>query len=247
VATVTVAGAVARGSAFDPDDIAEHYWRLHRQPAGAWDREFVYTGNPPESATTTPPPATATSSRAPVRVLLIPGSARTGSTNLAVLRTAAQISEGAMTTGLFEGLLGLPLFTPDDDIDAPVAAVVAELRNAIRRADAVLICTPEYAGALPAALKNALEWTIGDGSLDRKPVAWINAAGPAAPAGGADAHDSLAKVLCYAGADIVDEACARIAISRPMVDDAGLIGDESIRAQITAVLDRLADHVARTR
>jgi NAD(P)-dependent dehydrogenase (short-subunit alcohol dehydrogenase family) len=46
VATVTVAGAVAPDSAFDPDDIAEHYWRLHRQPAGAWDREFAFTGEP---------------------------------------------------------------------------------------------------------------------------------------------------------------------------------------------------------
>ena len=42
VATVTVAGAVAPGTAYDPDDIAEHYWRLHTQPAGAWEREVVH-------------------------------------------------------------------------------------------------------------------------------------------------------------------------------------------------------------
>ena len=44
VATVTVAGAVAPGSAFDPDEIAEEYWRLHAQPAGAWEREVLYPG-----------------------------------------------------------------------------------------------------------------------------------------------------------------------------------------------------------
>lgn len=44
VATVTVAGAVAPGSLFDPDEIAEEYWRLHGQPAGAWEREVVYSG-----------------------------------------------------------------------------------------------------------------------------------------------------------------------------------------------------------
>jgi NAD(P)-dependent dehydrogenase (short-subunit alcohol dehydrogenase family) len=48
VATVTVAGAVAPGTAFDPDDIAEHYWRLHRQPPGSWEREFAYTGRVPD-------------------------------------------------------------------------------------------------------------------------------------------------------------------------------------------------------
>lgn len=44
VATVTVAGAVAPNTAFDPDDIAERYWRLHAQPRQRWDREVVYDG-----------------------------------------------------------------------------------------------------------------------------------------------------------------------------------------------------------
>lgn len=46
VATVTVAGAVAPGTAFDPDDIAEHYWRLHRQPRRHWEHEVVHAGQP---------------------------------------------------------------------------------------------------------------------------------------------------------------------------------------------------------
>ncbi len=46
VATVTVAGAVAPGTDFDPDDIAEHYWRLHTQSPGAWEREVVHAGRP---------------------------------------------------------------------------------------------------------------------------------------------------------------------------------------------------------
>jgi chromate reductase, NAD(P)H dehydrogenase (quinone) len=85
---------------------------------------------------------------------------------------------------------------------------VAALRAAVQASDGILICTPEYAGALPAALKNVLEWTIGDAGTYGKPVAWINASGPAAPTGGADAHASLAKVLAYSGADVVVEACA---------------------------------------
>jgi NAD(P)-dependent dehydrogenase (short-subunit alcohol dehydrogenase family) len=43
-ASVTVAGPVAPGTAFDPDDIAEHYWRLHTQPRHRWDIEVVHTG-----------------------------------------------------------------------------------------------------------------------------------------------------------------------------------------------------------
>ena len=46
VATVTVGGAVEPGSQFDPDRIAEHYWRLHAQPPGSWEHEVVYAGEP---------------------------------------------------------------------------------------------------------------------------------------------------------------------------------------------------------
>jgi hypothetical protein len=42
VATVTVTGAVAPGTAFDPEDIAEDYWRLHTQPRESWQHEIVH-------------------------------------------------------------------------------------------------------------------------------------------------------------------------------------------------------------
>ncbi|MEO3867553.1 SDR family NAD(P)-dependent oxidoreductase [Nonomuraea sp. B12E4] len=46
VASVTVAGPVAPGTDFDPDDIAEHYWRLHTQPRHRWTREALHAGSP---------------------------------------------------------------------------------------------------------------------------------------------------------------------------------------------------------
>lgn len=44
VASVTVAGVVAPGTDFDPDDIAERYWRLHAAPRGEWVTEVVHSG-----------------------------------------------------------------------------------------------------------------------------------------------------------------------------------------------------------
>jgi NAD(P)-dependent dehydrogenase (short-subunit alcohol dehydrogenase family) len=44
VATVTVGGAVEPGGRFDPDRIAEEYWRLHAQRPEAWEREVVFSG-----------------------------------------------------------------------------------------------------------------------------------------------------------------------------------------------------------
>jgi NAD(P)-dependent dehydrogenase (short-subunit alcohol dehydrogenase family) len=41
VACVTIGGGVAPGSGWDPDDIANHYWRLHTQSPADWIHEIV--------------------------------------------------------------------------------------------------------------------------------------------------------------------------------------------------------------
>jgi short-subunit dehydrogenase len=44
VAGVTIAGAIAPGTALDPDRIADTYWTLHTQPAGDWSAETPFDG-----------------------------------------------------------------------------------------------------------------------------------------------------------------------------------------------------------
>lgn len=43
--TVTIAGMIAPGTAFDPDRIAEAFWLLHADPSGAEKGEIVLTGD----------------------------------------------------------------------------------------------------------------------------------------------------------------------------------------------------------
>lgn len=174
----------------------------------------------------------------PVDALLISGSTRRGSTNSAVLATLHALAGPELTTTIYGELAALPAFNPDDDHE-PLPGPVARLRAAVHDAEAVLFCTPEYAGALPGAFKNLLDWTVGDSdprSISGKPVGWLNVSGPAAPSGGADAHESLAKVLGYVGARVVDDACLRLPLTRAAVGEDGLIGDEAVRA---AALDAL--------
>jgi chromate reductase, NAD(P)H dehydrogenase (quinone) len=179
------------------------------------------------------------------RVLLISGSLREGSTNSAAIRTAQQVAPAGVATTIYAGLASLPHFNPDDDgEDDHIHPAVKDLRAHIAHADAILICTPEYAGALPGSVKNLLEWTVGDGGTYRKPVAWINVSGPAAPTGGADAHDSLRKVLGYVHADIVEPACTRVPLTRDAVADDGTITDVAARERIATVLSILADELA---
>lgn len=42
--TVTIAGMVAPGSAFDPDRIAEAFWDLHQDPEGSFRAEIIFKG-----------------------------------------------------------------------------------------------------------------------------------------------------------------------------------------------------------
>lgn len=177
-------------------------------------------------------------------VLLISGSLRSGSTNTAALRTAAAVAPDGVRPVLYDGLRDLPHFDPDLDRD-PLPQPVAELRAAVHGADALLLCTPEYAGALPGSFKNLLEWTIGDDqprSIYEKPVAWINVG--TGPTGAADAHDSLDKVLGYAHASVVDSACRSVPVARGAVGVDGLIGEESIRLTILGSLTTLVESSA---
>ncbi|MFC5061533.1 NADPH-dependent FMN reductase [Actinomycetospora atypica] len=169
-------------------------------------------------------------------VLLISGSTRAGSTNTAVIRTAAALEPER--TRVYTGLAALPAFNPDDDAD-PLPPVVAELREALAAADALLVCTPEYAGALPGAFKNLLDWTVGGAEMPGLPVGWVNTAGVAAPTGGRGAHTELSTVLGYVGARVVEQGCRRVPLARAQVGDDGLIADPDVRAEITAALDAL--------
>jgi NAD(P)H-dependent FMN reductase len=169
-----------------------------------------------------------------VRILLVSGSTRSGSTNRAALRTIRDVAPDGVTAVLYEGLAELPPFNPDDDFP-PLPSVVAGLREQIAAADGLLFCTPEYAGALPGSFKNLLDWTVGGAEMYGKPVAWVNVA---AEGRGLNAHASLATVLGYVGAAIIDPACAAVPVPRESVGPDGVIVDGPVRAALADVVRR---------
>jgi hypothetical protein len=111
-----------------------------------------------------------------VYVVLVSGSTRAGSTNTAALRTVAELDVPGVVATLWERLVDVPAFVPDDEAEPPAA--VTALRLLLASADAVVFCTPEYAGTLPGSFKNAIDWLVGSGELYRTPVAWINVGTP---------------------------------------------------------------------
>jgi chromate reductase, NAD(P)H dehydrogenase (quinone) len=171
-----------------------------------------------------------------VNILLVTGSTRGRSTNTAALRTAHAAPPDGVHTVLFEQLADLPAFNPDADAEHPHPAV-AHLRASLDAADAVLFCTPEYAGTLPGSLKNLMDWTVGTGELYGKPVALLSVA---APGRGEGAEATLRVVLGYVDAKVLEDACARVFVHRDAVGPDGLIADPSTRAALADVLSRMA-------
>ena len=171
------------------------------------------------------------------RILLISGSLREGSTNSAVLRTLARFAPTSVEATLYSGLAALPAFNPDRD-DDHLPAVVADLRAAIRASHGLVFSTPEYAGGLPGAFKNLLDWTVGDdrpGSIYEKPVAWVNVAARGAP----NAHESLRRVLGYVQASIVQPACLAVPVTGAMVNEEGFVADGAVARRLTNSVERL--------
>jgi NAD(P)H-dependent FMN reductase len=166
-----------------------------------------------------------------VRLLLVTGSTRRGSTNTAALRAVHELVRPAgAETVLYEDMAALPHFDPDADHD-PLPAAVAALRAEIARSDAVVFCTPEYAGTLPGAFKNLLDWTVGGGEMDRRPVSWINVA-PVGRGGGADA--TLSTVLGYVNAAVLASGGTRVTVPRAAVDDDGNVTDDGVLQELAA-------------
>jgi chromate reductase len=173
------------------------------------------------------------------RVLLVSGSLRRRSTNTAALRTIADLWLADVEVLLYGGMRLLPHFDPDDDAVA-VDPAVADLRQQLSAADAILFCTPEYAGSLPGSFKNLLDWSVGGGEIYEKPVAWVNVSSSAT--GAAGAHATLAVVLRYCGTRIVDEACRQLPVTRADVGEDGLVGDAKIRSGLAEAVTALAVH-----
>ncbi|MEU1527807.1 NAD(P)H-dependent oxidoreductase [Nocardia rhamnosiphila] len=174
-------------------------------------------------------------------VLLISGSTRAGSTNTAALRTVQAVAPDGIEARWYGGPAELPAFVPEAPEPAPPA--VLRLRRQLAAADAVLFCTPEYAGTLPGSLKNLLDWTVGTGDLYGKPAAWLTVA---APGRGDGATATLASVLGYVGADVDEGSCARLPLSRTDIGGDGLVVSPEFRAGAAEVLRRLGTRRRRS-
>jgi NAD(P)H-dependent FMN reductase len=168
-----------------------------------------------------------------MKVLAISGSLKSDSSNTAVLHAMSKLAaEMKMEFIFFEGLDALPHFSPERDGDHHAA--VNHLRAEVKKADGVVICTPEYAFGIPGVLKNALDWLVSSGEMNEKPVAAISAS--PLPTGGNKAHASLMNTLTALGTSVAEGAKLMIPAIKKKIDANGAILDTEFEKDLRNVL-----------
>jgi chromate reductase len=171
------------------------------------------------------------------KLFAICGSTRSQSANVSIIQYVAKLLSGEMEFEIYNGLSDLPHFNPDLDKDV-APQIVEELRDQIKNADGVLICTPEYIFSLPGALKNAIEWCVSTTVFSEKPVALITAS-----ASGVKAHESLQLVMKTICADLRNETQLLIQGAKGKVNDNGEITDAITIQQLKKLAYAFAVHL----
>lgn len=175
-----------------------------------------------------------------MRILALSGSLRTQSLNTLLLHEAAWLAPPTMAFTLWDRLDDLPHFSPERDVD-PLPEPVAQLRACVAEADALLFCTPEYIHAMPAVLKNLLEWVVSSGDCVGKPTA-VWSASPSLE-GGAKAHASLVHTLEVMSAKVVHASSLCLTLARSGIDEEGHLNNPAQAITLNDALKALAAHV----
>src|SRR3954451_3462940 len=95
-----------------------------------------------------------------VKILVIPGSIRTGSLNVKLAAAAAQefVRAGVDVTRISLGDFPLPIYDGDLQTKSGVPKNAVHLKRLIGSHQGVLLVTPEYNSSLPPLLKNTIDW-----------------------------------------------------------------------------------------
>jgi chromate reductase len=130
-------------------------------------------------------------------VVSICGSLRKGSYNRMLMQALPELAPPGMSISEAPQFAGFPLYNADVQPATGFPAAVTALADAIRGADGVIFCTPEYNFSLPGGLKNAIDWVsrLPDQPFAGKPIA-IQSASPGLLGGGRVQYD-LRRMLVF--------------------------------------------------
>jgi chromate reductase len=178
-----------------------------------------------------------------VKILGFVGSLRKGSYNKAMMRAAVELVPEDVAIEVFD-LQGIPPFNQDLERQPP--QIVKEFKAEIRKADAILIASPEYNYSVPGVLKNAIDWAsrpYGDNAFEGKPVAVMSAS--IGHLGGARAQYHLRQSFVFLDMHPVNRPEVMMPFAGDNVDVDGNVTNEDTRQLIRELLEALVQWTRR--
>jgi NAD(P)H-dependent FMN reductase len=176
-----------------------------------------------------------------IRILSLVGSLRADSYNRQLAEAAVKHAPDRTDVEIFEGLAEVPFCNEDLDRPGDVPGPAQALRDAVERADALLLVTPEYNGTMPATLKNAIDWTsrpYQGGAIVDKPLAVVGTSG--GRYGGAWAHEDTRKTARIAGAHVIDDIALSVPLAAERFATTHPADDDEVVTAMTQILGTLA-------
>jgi chromate reductase len=166
------------------------------------------------------------------------GSLRKASYNRMLLNALVKLAPPDVVIDVLD-ISEIPLFNMDFEHDPPEA--VTRMREAIRRADGLIIVSPEHNGVIPAVTKTVIEWASrppDDSVLDGKPAAVIGAT--TGGLGTVKAQINIRQIATVEGLYFLQEPEIRVARVKTKFDEQGQLIDEDLKEELVEFLAALA-------
>ena len=179
-------------------------------------------------------------------IVSVCGSLRRGSYNRMLMQALPGLAPPGMSIAEAPAFTGFPLYNADVQA-AGFPADVAALADAVRAADGVIFCTPEYNFSLPGGLKNALDWVsrLPNQPFAGKPVA-IQSVSPG-PLGGARVQYDLRRMLLFLDAATLVKPEVFVGGCASRFDETtGALTDEATRGFVEQQLAAFASFIERS-
>jgi NAD(P)H-dependent FMN reductase len=169
------------------------------------------------------------------KIMAINGSTRKDSSNRHLITAIAALCEQEIEMSVFDRIGNIPQFNPDD---AGYDPELADFKSALQSADAILICTPEYAHGVPGALKNAIDWTVASGEFSQKPTALITAS-----TDGQFGHQALLETLRVIEAKDIMQNQLLISFVKTKISRESIITDPHTKEAVLRLLSSLMQSI----
>jgi chromate reductase len=183
------------------------------------------------------------------KILVIPGSLRTGSHNARLAALAAKelaLAEADVTRISLEDY-PLPLFDADLAADSGLPQTAVQLKKMLMAHRGVFITSPEYSASVTPLLKNAIDWISrvrdhGEPTYAAfKDRVFAIGAAAASPGGGIRSLMALRQILeLGCGALVIPEQVS-VPRAEQAFDEMDNLKDESLAAALKAMARRLVE------